>query len=146
MKNKFVLFLVLIFGIVIILVAGLRSFGSIPSLDKSNTNIVYQPQINEKGSVVVEATPLSLTLENNVSFNVTFTTHTGDLSYDVAAIAKLSDNKGNVYDPISWTGGKGGHHLSGTLTFPKLSSQANSVTLEILGIDNFDRIFEWKLN
>ena len=58
MKNKFVLFLVLIFGIVIILVAGLRSFGPIPSPNKSNTNTVYQPQINEKELMVVEATVL----------------------------------------------------------------------------------------
>lgn len=146
MKNKFVLFLVLIFGIVIILVAVLRSFGPIPSPNKSNTNTVYQPQINEKESVVVEATMLSLSVGDNTSFTVSLITHSGDLDYDIAAISKLTDNKGNVYRPISWTGGKGGHHISGTLIFPKLSQEALFVTLTISKIDNQDRVFKWKVN
>ena len=146
MKNKLVLFLVLIFGIVIILVIGLRSFRPTSSPNKSNTNTVNKVQTNEKGSVVVEATVLSLSAKDNASFTVSLTTHSGDLDYDLLAISKLTDNKGNVYSPISWTGEKGGHHISGTLTFSKLSQEALFVTLTIPKIDNQDRVFEWKVN
>ena len=146
MKNKLVLFLVLIFGIVIILVIGLRSFGPTSSPNKSNTNSVNKVQEREKGSVVVEATVLSLSAKDNASFTVSLTTHSGDLDYDLLAISKLTDNKGNVYSPISWTGEKGGHHISGTLTFSKLSQEALFVTLTIPKIDNQDRVFEWKVN
>ncbi len=148
MKNKLVLFLVLVLmlGIVIILVVGLRSFGLTPSLNKSNTNTVSKAQTKEKGSVVVEATVLSLSAKDNASFTVSLTTHSGDLDYDLLAISKLTDNKGNVYSPISWTGEKGGHHISGTLTFSKLLQEALSVTLTISKIDNQDRVFEWKVN
>ncbi len=146
MKNKFVLFLVLILGIVIILVIGLRSFGPTSSPNKSNTNTINEVQEKEKGSVVVEATVLSLSAKDNASFTVSLTTHSGDLDYDLLAISKLTDNKGNVYSPISWTGEKGGHHISGTLTFSKLLQEALSVTLTISKIDNQDRVFEWKVN
>ncbi len=146
MKNKLVLFLVLILGIVIILAVGLRSFGPAPASNKSNTNTVSKAQTNEKGSVVVEAVPLSLSVKDNASFTVSLTTHSGDINYDLLAISKLTDDKGNTYRALSWTGEKGGHHISGTLTFPKLSQDASAVTLTIPGIDNQDRVFKWKLN
>ena len=150
MKKKQVLLFGILLGIGVIVFAVLKfpnQTKTQPQVQqKSNNSVLYQSQTDEKGSVVVEVTPLSLTPGNNVSFNVTFTTHTGDLNYDVAVIAKLTDNKGNEYSPISWTGGKGGHHISGTLTFSKLSSEVNSVTLKIPGIDNHDRIFYWDLN
>ena len=113
MNNKAILFLVLIFGIGIIVVVGLRSFGptASPNQPGGETNLSYQSQKDERGSVIVEVTPISLTIKNNASFTVSLTTHSGDLNYDILAISKLTDNKGNVYNPISWTGGKGGHHI-----------------------------------
>ncbi len=146
MKNKLILLFVLIFGIVIILVVGLRFFEPTLSPDKSNTNTVYQSQTNEKGAVVVEVLPTKLSSKENAEFTLEFTTHSVDLGYDIKAIALLTDDKDNTYKALSWTGGKGGHHISGTLTFAKLSQEASAVTLTIPGIDNFDRVFEWKLN
>ena len=150
MKNKSVLLFVILLGIGIIIFVSLKlpNQTKIPTQiqQKSNSSVLYQQQTDEKGSVVVEATPISLTSKKNASFTVSLTTHSGDLNYDVVAIAKLTDNKGNTYNPISWTGGKGGHHIEGTLTFSKLSQEASAVTLTIPGIDNQDRVFEWKLN
>ena len=150
MKNKSVLLFVILLGIGIIIFVSLKlpNQTKIPTQiqQKSNSSVLYQQQIDEKGSVVVEVTPISLASENNTSFTLSFTTHSGDLNYDIVAISKLADNKGNTYNPISWTGGGGGHHISGKLTFAKLSQEASAVTLTIPGIDNFDRVFEWKLN
>ena len=148
MKNKIVLLFLI--GLIIVVFVGLQLISRTKTnsqiQQKSNSSVLYKQQIDEKGSVVVEVTPISLASENNTSFTLSFTTHSGDLNYDVVVIAKLADNKGNTYKPISWTGGKGGHHISGTLTFAKLSQEASAVTLTIPGIDNFDRVFEWKLN
>ena len=148
MKNKIVLLFLI--GLIIVVFVGLQLISRTKTnsqiQQKSNSSVLYKQQIDEKGSVVVEVTPISLASENNTSFTLSFTTHSGDLNYDVVAIAKLTDNKGNTYNPISWTGGKGGHHIEGTLTFPKLSQEASTVTLTIPGIDNQDRVFEWKLN
>ncbi|MBI3984338.1 MAG: hypothetical protein HY344_00135 [Candidatus Levybacteria bacterium] len=149
MRNKLILLSVLIISLAILAFVILK----LPSQNtqtqiqpKSKTSVLYESKTDEKGSVVVEVKPLSLIPKDNVSFNLTFTTHSGDLSYDIAAIAKLQDDKGNTSKALSWTGGKGGHHLSGILTFPKLSEDAWAVTLTISGIDNQDRIFEWELN
>lgn len=149
MKNKLTLLLALVISLGIIVFVVLRLPNQTKTQtqiqQKSNSSVSYQPQINEKGSVVVEATPLSLSAKDNVSFSVTLTTHSGDLDYDLLAISKLTDNKGNVYSPLSWTGGRGGHHISGKLTFPKLSQGALSVILTISKIDNQDRVFIWDL-
>lgn len=150
MKNKFVLLVLILLGLIIIAFIGLQ-FANRTKInnqiqEKSNSSVLYEAQTDEKGSVVVGVTPISLISESNASFTISFTTHSGDLNYDIAAISKLTDNKGNVYRPISWTGGKGGHHISGTLIFPKLSQEALFVTLTISKIDNQDRVFEWKVN
>ena len=149
MRNKLALYIILILTLGISVVAVLKYFGpnvsqiqTKPKVEKTFSN---QLQTDEKGSVVVEATPLILSVNDNVSFTIAFTTHSGDLNYDVEAIAKLTDDNGNTYKPISWTGGKGGHHITGTLTFPKLSQDASSVTLTIPGVDNQDRVFKWDL-
>jgi hypothetical protein len=141
--------------VIIVLVLGITAFVFLnlsnqkstqaPTQPKSNSSVLYEKQADEKGSVVVEATPISLIPEKNTSFTLIFTTHSGDLNYDIATIAKLTDNKGNIYNPISWTGGSGGHHLEGVLTFPKISEGSNYVILKIPGIDNLDRIFTWDL-
>lgn len=115
-----------------------------PIQQKSSTNVSYQSQTDEKGAVIVEVTPLSLTRGENASFTVTLTTHSGEPVYDILATSRLTDDKGNTYKALSWTGGEGGHHVSGLLTFSNLSPQAKSVTLTIPGIDKQDRIFEWE--
>ena len=76
---------------------------------------------------------------------IKFDTHSVELNYDVAKIAQLTDDTGNIYTPVSWTGGKGGHHVEGILAFPTIANSAKKVTLTIPHIDNKDRIFNWDL-
>lgn len=147
MKFKTILLLVILcLGVIAFIVLRLPNQTKTQAQpQQKSSSSSYQSQIDEKSTVAVEVTPLSLARRENASFTVTFTTHSGDLNYDVAAIGKLTDNKGKVYDSISWTGGKGGHHISGTLTFAKLSQEASAVKLTIPGIDNQDRVFSWYL-
>ena len=151
MKNKLVLLFAIILGLGIISFVILKfpnqtKIGKSQVEQKNNSSIWYKPRTDEKGEVVVEAVPTKLSTKENSEFIVKFTTHSVDLNYDLENIAILTDDKGNQYKSISWTGGKGGHHIEGTLTFSKLSQDASAVTLTIPGIDNQDRIFEWELN
>lgn len=150
MKNKLILLFIILLGLTVVVFASLqlnsRTKTQSQTQEKSDRTVLYGTQTNEKGSVIVEAIPISLTRGKNASFTLTFTTHTGDLSYDIGTIAKLTDNKGNIYNPVSWTGGKGGHHIEGILTFPAIAESTQKLTLTVPGIDNQDRVFEWKLN
>ncbi len=106
---------------------------------------MLSPQTNSEGSVSITVTPQILGKGKSAQFDVTFTTHMGSLDFDLLQITKLVDDKGTLYKPLSWSGGKGGHHLSGTLLFPSLSEKANKVTLTLSSIDNMDRVFNWDL-
>ena len=149
MKNKFVLLFVLLLGLTTIVFVILQ-FTNQTKInnqiqEKSKSSVSYQLLTDEKGEVVVEALPTKLSRKENSAFTIKFTTHSVDLNYDLKNIAILTDDKGNQYKALSWTGGKGGHHISGTLTFAKLSQEASAVTLTIPGIDNTDRVFSWDL-
>lgn len=106
---------------------------------------INQKQVDEKGAVVIEATPKILKAGQEAQFEIIFTTHSVELDYEIASISRLTDDKGNNYKPAAWTGGKGGHHLEGVLIFPALAKSAQRVTLIIPAIDNQDRIFQWNL-
>ena len=79
MRNKLILLLVIVLGIGIIAFISLKFSNQAKTLtqiqQKSNNSASYQSQTNEKGSVIVEATPLLLTSGEDASFTVTFTTH-----------------------------------------------------------------------
>lgn len=147
MKNKLILLFVIVLGLMLVAFVSLKlpNQTKTQTQQKSNDSISYQSQTDEKGEVVVEAVPTKLSSKENSEFTVKFTTHSVDLNYDLKNIASLTDDKGNEYKALSWTGGKGGHHLSGTLIFPRLLKKASSVTLKISGIDNTDRVFSWDL-
>lgn len=99
-----------------------------------------------EGNVAVKVTPKTLISGLQVVFEIIFDTHSVELNYDVMKIARLTDNMGNTYQPLSWTGGKGGHHIEGVLTFPSIVGSTKKVNLTISGIDNQDRVFSWNLN
>lgn len=114
-----------------------------PASSSAQTNL--QPQVQDQENVSVEVTPTELSKGKEIVFQVSLNTHSIELSYDLSQISELKDNQGIVYKPISWSGGAGGHHLSGILTFPKLADSANSITLTLKGVANKDRIFQWSL-
>lgn len=120
----------------------------IPSSSSSRENsqqIQYQTQTDNNGEVNVEVTPKSLSPDSEAQFDLVFNTHSVELDYDLVKISQLIDDKGEMYKPIFWSGGKGGHHLEGELIFPAISKSAKIVTLTIPGIDNKDRVFSWNV-
>lgn len=106
----------------------------------------YEGHSNYAKGVNVEVTPITLSLNQPAVFSVRLNTHTVQLTQDLAAVSELRDDQGRTYKPVSWQGAApGGHHRSGTLTFPALKGPAGSLTLIIHDIAGVERTFEWQL-
>lgn len=94
--------------------------------------------------VVAKALDVSDATAEFQRFEVEFTTHAVNLDFDLAAIALLGDEKGTLVPADSWTGGRGGHHLSGVLSFRAqdlLGFQSLELTLDPPGLGK--RTFSW---
>lgn len=106
---------------------------------------VWQSQVSEQESVSVEVKPEVLAAGLGAKFSISFNTHSVELDYDLLKVAELTDDQGNILKPLSWTGGTGGHHLSGELNFPAIAPGVKQVKLTLYDISAVDREFEWKL-
>lgn len=139
MNSKIFLFILLIIG-------GLIIFGSIPpsnrpeevprSASDNQTGVLFTPQTQTFGAVTVEVVPVALKPGEAAVFSLTLNTHSVELDQDFLQITNLTDDLGNTYTPQQWTGGSGGHHLSGQLIFDSLNPKARELTLTLTGIDN----------
>lgn len=112
-------------------------------------NIVYQPQTDEQGEVVVEVVPLKLSKDAQVwKFKVVLNTHSVELDADMAASSVLFDDSGREYSAISWEGTQaGGHHREGTLSFTPVTPMSKSVEIRIKDIGGVaSRSFKWQLS
>lgn len=118
---------------------------NIQNTQPTQTENKYKTQTNSEGEVTVEVTPISLSKDSNVQFKMVLNTHSVALDKDLKEVSILTDDNGQEYKPISWSGGVGGHHLEGILIFPPLSKETKSVKLTISGIANVNRVFEWIL-
>ncbi|HEY9594690.1 MAG TPA: rhodanese-like domain-containing protein, partial [Spirochaetia bacterium] len=101
----------------------------------------------EAGGVTGVATPTNIddAAASTIDFKVGLDTHSVPLGFDMRSIAVLSDGSGETESPISWTGGKGGHHLSGVLSFTAAglrTSRALVLTLSGAG-GGKDLVFRW---
>ena len=130
--------IILIFSYLTIL--NLRKNNEFPTL----TKVGNETKVSED-LVTVEATPKNLANESKTVIDIKFTTHSGDLNYDMVGISRLSDDLGNSYKALSWDGNMGGHHVEGLLTFEELNKNSKKITLTIPEIDGQDRIFIWGL-
>lgn len=74
---------------------------------------------NSEAGVTITAVYLG-----NNAFEIKMDTHSGSLDYEMDKISYVRDAKGNIVKPEKWDGGIGGHHFSGTLTFPKFDDSA----------------------
>ena len=97
-------------------------------------------------SVSVKPTDVSATA-TSWQFQVTLTTHSGDLGDDLARSATLADAAGKQYPAVSWEGDPaGGHHRKGVLRFKALSPRPDAIELRILRPgETAPRTFRWKL-
>jgi hypothetical protein len=107
-------------------------------------------QVNDEAMVTVEVTPLNLADKSaaTLNFTVVLNTHSVDLSYDYTSIASLNNDVGDKVQAIKWDGPtSGGHHVSGTLSFPALKNRGQTLTVSLSGIAGVpERKFTWKVN
>lgn len=105
-----------------------------------------EPQTNQAGGLNITAMTINTSGRQNATFELVFDTHEGDLVFDFTSQAVLIVNSNREYQPISWDGGSGGHHLSGKLTFPPLPKAAKTMKLVIKDFSGVkERIFSWQL-
>ncbi len=90
-----------------------------------------KPLTESQNGVSYDITPLSL--EPNPAFSISINTHSGSLDLDLSNSSFLEDNEGNKYYPLRWEGSAlGGHHSSGTLSFPPLRGKPKNIKLSLL--------------
>lgn len=153
MKNswlkKYIIFLILLFTVFL----GILLINKNKNLPNSNRTTsspqaqskTYETKTDTQGTIEVEVTPKVLSSKENSTFEVAINNHQVDLNYDLAKIAVLTDDKGNKYLPVSWSGKEGGHHSAGTLIFGPVLKDTKKIKFLIKDIEGVDRIFEWVL-
>ena len=114
--------------------------------DSSSGNLA---QTKDEAAVSVTVTPLNLgdAVADTLDFEVALNTHSVDLAYDMLSIVTLRMDTGEEVQPAKWDGpAGGGHHMSGTLSFPQLKDRGQSVTLILRCIAGVpERRFEWEV-
>lgn len=87
--------------------------------DETATVDSSEERENSEAGVTITAVYLG-----NSAFEIKMDTHSGSLDYEMDKVSYVRDAKGNIVKPEKWDGGIGGHHFSGTLTFPKFDDGA----------------------
>jgi hypothetical protein len=110
-------------------------------------------RVDQQGAVTVEVTPPDwAAASDKLEFEIVLNTHSVDLSMDLGAISTLSTDTGLTTTAAKWDAPRGGHHVSGILSFPadeggkSILAAAHKITLRIPDLGGFNRTFEWDLN
>lgn len=103
-----------------------------------------------QGAIIFEVTPLNLNAPaDTIEFDIVLTTHSIDLSMDLATQATLTTDTGLTVQATLWDAPRGGHHVEGKLIFPAtvdgkpILDGATKLTLTIVNVDAPSRVFEW---
>ena len=109
-------------------------------------------RIDQQGAIIIEITPLNLDSPTDTfEFGIVMTTHSIDLSMDLATLSTLTTDTGVSVDAALWDAPLGGHHVEGKLIFPSakdgksILEGATKLTLTIVNVDAPTRVFEWSL-
>jgi hypothetical protein len=107
---------------------------------------------DKQGAVVVTVTPTNLNSPDDVlNFDVSMQTHSVELSMDLTALSTLKTDTGMTVMASGWQGSRGGHHVTGTLSFPAsqdgkpVLKDAKKLTLTIQKVDANARTFSWEI-
>ena len=107
---------------------------------------------DSQGAITIEVKPKNLENPGDTfDFEINLTTHSVDLSMDLATLATLTTNDGRTVQATLWDAPRGGHHVSGKLSFPasidgnELLSGATKLMLTIRDVDAPQRVFTWNL-
>jgi hypothetical protein len=106
-----------------------------------------------QGAVTVEIKPLNLDHPGDtLDFDVEMNTHSVDLGMDLTQLATLTTDSSQPIPASKWdTPQRGGHHVSGTLSFPTsyegkpVLPGATRITITIQNVDAATRLFTWQL-
>lgn len=91
------------------------------------------PQSQAGGEVEVTVVPKQLVVGKDMVFEMTLNTHSVELDEEMTEVVRVTDERGRDYRVVSWSGGKGGHHVSGELRVAALQKGAGRIKLEIGG-------------
>lgn len=138
MSTKYFLILLALLG-GLILIGGVNQNKNIPTV------AAPAAQTKTMGAVEVEARLIAQEESNDKVINLKFTTHSVELDYDMRQVASLTDDLGKIYPVIGWSGGQGGHHLNGELSFGEMDKNAKIIKLRLSGIDNAEAEFEFPI-
>lgn len=113
---------------------------------------LLEAQTDEQGAVTVVVKPLNLAAPGaTLDFEVILDTHSLDLSMDLAELATLTDGNGREVQATLWDAPSGGHHVSGTLSFPvgtadgeTLLAGSSQLTLIVRDVGVAERLFIWQ--
>jgi len=106
--------------------------------------------LDGQGAVTVEITPPADPSGDRLDFEVSMNTHSVELNMNLAELATLSTDRGMNAPALVWDGQQGGHHVSGTLSFPasvdgiSLLDGATKITLTLVSVDAPERVFAWQ--
>jgi hypothetical protein len=124
-----------------------------PSSVTTTSQSAAMMQTNEGGQITVKVTWQGRNA--GPVFSVEMDTHVVNLDgYDLRQLASLRTDQGQEIQPASWNGPWGGHHRSGTLTFPAtlgngtplIGPNTRSITLVIRNVGDVpERTFTWTL-
>ncbi len=141
MKNIKIILLI----IIVLFLAGIGYFAFNNGSNQPAASL--EPQVKDEGGVSIEVAPMDFSFSKPVKLKISFTTHQGNLDFDMTKISYLIDDKNNKYIPNSWDGGTGGHHLSGTLYFSEPVKNTKTMKLVIENVYGVEkREFFWEIN
>jgi len=123
------------------------------STESSSPIIDSVTRMDDQGAIIFEVTPLNLdsATAESLEFSIVLTTHSIDLSMDLATTATLSTDTGVSMNSTLWDAPRGGHHVEGKLIFPaaqdgkSILDGATKLTLTITDVDAPTRTFDWEL-
>jgi len=114
-------------------ISGCLSGGEKPQAD------LLEPRENSEAGVKISATYLP-DITDATAFEIKVTAHS-DYDDDFKKNSYLRDPGGKIYQSISFEG-EGGHHASGTLSFPVIESKKFELVIQnVSGVK--ERVFKW---
>ena len=123
------------------------------SMESTSPEFDSATRMDDQGAIIFEVTPLNLdkAAAESLEFNIVLTTHSIDLSMDLAETATLTTDTGVSVNSTLWDAPRGGHHVEGRLVFPAMVDGkpilegTTKLTLTIVDVDAPSRVFEWVL-